>query len=217
MVAFALIGAGRIGKIHAANIAAHPTASLKYVADAHEPSGRALAAEHGAQAVDVETALADGDVGAVLIASSTDTHADLIERAAKAGKAILCEKPIDLDLDRTRACLAVADECGVTLALGFNRRHDPNFLALKQAIEAGKIGKLEMVQITSRDPSPPPAEYVERSGGLFRDMMIHDFDMAHWLLGGGARNGSCHGQLPGGPGDRRGGRCGYRHGHHEDR
>ena len=183
MVAFALFGAGRIGKIHAGNIAANPGSTLKYVSDSYEPVARELAGEHGAEMVTVEAALADPDVDAVLIASSTDTHADLIEQSARAGKAILCEKPIDLDLDRTRACLQVAEECGVTLALGFNRRHDPNFHALKSAMDAGKIGKVEMVQITSRDPSPPPAEYVARSGGLFRDMMIHDFDMAHWLMG----------------------------------
>ena len=183
MVAFALFGAGRIGKIHAGNIAANPGSSLKYVSDAYEPAALELAAEYGAKTVTIEEALKDPEIGAVLVASSTDTHADLIEQSARAGKAILCEKPIDLDLDRTRACLQVADECGVMLALGFNRRHDPNFFALKSAIDAGKIGKVEMVQITSRDPSPPPAEYVARSGGLFRDMMIHDFDMAHWLLG----------------------------------
>ncbi|WP_259782126.1 inositol 2-dehydrogenase [Aestuariispira ectoiniformans] len=183
MITFCQFGAGRIGAIHAANIAAHPQASLKYVVDPVAEAAQNLADRHGAQVATMETALADPEVNAVLIASSTDTHADFIEAAARAGKAILCEKPIDLDLERTKACLQVVEETGTLLALGFNRRHDPNFRQIRDAMLDGKIGKTEMVQITSRDPSPPPAEYVARSGGLFRDMMIHDLDMAQWLLG----------------------------------
>lgn len=183
MITFCQFGAGRIGAIHAANIAAHPQAQLRYIVDPMTDAAQSLADRHGAQVAKMDIALADPAVDAVLIASSTDTHADFIEAAARAGKAILCEKPIDLDLDRTKACLQVVEETDTLLALGFNRRHDPNFRRIKQAMEAGKIGKSELVQITSRDPSPPPAEYVARSGGLFRDMMIHDLDMAQWLLG----------------------------------
>lgn len=183
VIAFVQFGAGRIGQIHAGNIAAHPRACLRYVVDPWPEGAAKLAAAHGAEVTDTATALADPEVGAVLIASATDTHADLIEAAAKAGKAILCEKPIDLDMARTEACLRLAEAAGVTLALGFNRRHDPNFAALKARIDAGAIGAVEMVQLTSRDPSPPPVSYIAHSGGLFRDMMIHDLDMARWLLG----------------------------------
>jgi len=118
----------------------------------------------------------------VAIASSTDTHADLIEAAARADKAVFCEKPIDLDSARAKACLEVVAACGTPLAIGVNRRYDPNFLALRQALREGRIGKVEMVSITSHDPAPPPVEYVTRSGGLFRDCSIHDLDMACWLL-----------------------------------
>jgi myo-inositol 2-dehydrogenase/D-chiro-inositol 1-dehydrogenase len=118
-----------------------------------------------------------------VIASSTDTHADLVEAASRAGKAVFCEKPLDLDRGRAEACVAVARECGVPLMVGFNRRFDPNFARLEHQIREGRVGHLELLTITSRDPAPPPIEYVRRSGGLFRDMMIHDFDMARWLLG----------------------------------
>jgi len=182
MINFCQFGAGRIGEIHAANIAASRRASLRYVVDVHAAAADRLAKEHGGAAADVGAALADPEVDAVLIASSTDTHADLMERAAEAGKAIFCEKPIDLDMARVNACLDVVGEKGVPLMLGFNRRFDPSFLALKSAVRAGRVGSVEMVQIVSRDPGPPPIEYVKVSGGLFRDMMIHDFDMARWLL-----------------------------------
>jgi len=129
-----------------------------------------------------EAALADPAVDAVLIASSTDTHAELIEAAARAGKAIFCEKPIDLDRHRVEACLATVATAGVKLMVGFNRRFDPNFAKLRTALAAGRVGRLEMLAITSRDPSPPPLAYIKVSGGLFRDMMIHDFDMARFLL-----------------------------------
>jgi len=182
MINFCQFGAGRIGEIHAANIAANRRASLRYVVDVHAAAATRLAKEHGGTAVDVGAALADPEVDAVLIASSTDTHADLMERAAEAGKAVFCEKPIDLDMERVNACLGVVAEKGVPLMIGFNRRFDPSFLALKSAVRAGRVGTVEMVQIISRDPGPPPIEYIKVSGGLFRDMMIHDFDMARWLL-----------------------------------
>ncbi|MBZ0332164.1 inositol 2-dehydrogenase [Halomonas sp. ANAO-440] len=178
----ALIGAGRIGKVHAQAIASHPKATLAAVTDYHAPAAEALATQHGAQALSAEAIFANDDIDAVLIASSTPTHADYLEQAARAGKAILCEKPIALDLARTRDALQVLEANPVTCALGFNRRHDPQFAALKQALDDGRIGKLETLSIISRDPAPPPAEYVAASGGIFRDMTIHDFDMARWLL-----------------------------------
>src|SRR5690349_1099653 len=183
MLKFALFGAGRIGDIHAGNVAQHGGAELAFIADVHRPAAEALAAKTGAKVADVETALADPSVKAVIIASSTDTHASLIEASAKAGKAIFCEKPVDLDSARVDRCLAVVQECGVPLSLGFNRRFDPSFRALQGAVAEGKIGTVEMVCITSRDPGPPPVSYIKVSGGLFRDMTIHDFDMARWLLG----------------------------------
>jgi myo-inositol 2-dehydrogenase/D-chiro-inositol 1-dehydrogenase len=183
MIEICQFGAGRIGKMHAANLARHPGYRLRYVVDVHAPSAQEVASAHGALGATTEQALADRSVDAVLIASSTDTHAGLIEAAARAGKAILCEKPIDLAMARVDACLAVAAEAGVPLMVGFNRRFDHHFRALKQAIEEGRVGAVELVSITSRDPGPPPAEYVKVSGGLYRDMMIHDFDLARWLLG----------------------------------
>jgi myo-inositol 2-dehydrogenase/D-chiro-inositol 1-dehydrogenase len=182
MISFGLFGAGRIGRIHAANASAHEDVELRYVMDVDLDAAREVATLHGAAACGIDDVLADDSLDAVVICSPTDTHADLITRSARAGKAIFCEKPIDLDLRNVDACLAVVDECGVPLALGFNRRFDRNFATLKERLDADQIGDLEMVTIISRDPEPPPAEYVARSGGLFRDMMIHDFDMARWLL-----------------------------------
>lgn len=183
MVRFTLIGAGRIGKIHAENIARHPQAQLAYVADAHAASAQELARRWSAQTIDLDAAVTASDVDAVLIASSTDTHADWIERCAAAGKPAFCEKPLDLDIQRATACLRTAERAGIHLYLGFNRRYDPSFMRLKREIAAGSIGQLETLHIISRDPAPPPVDYIKRSGGLFRDMMIHDLDMARWLLG----------------------------------
>ena len=182
MINICQFGAGRIGAIHAGNIARHPDARLQMIVDVDRAAAESLAGRYGAAIGDQAAALADSAVDAVVIASSTDTHADLIEAAARAGKAVFCEKPLDLDRSRAAACLAVAQECGVPLMVGFNRRFDPNFARLERQIRDGRIGHLELLTITSRDPAPPPIEYVRRSGGLFRDMMIHDFDMARWLL-----------------------------------
>jgi myo-inositol 2-dehydrogenase/D-chiro-inositol 1-dehydrogenase len=183
MIRFTLIGAGRIGKIHAENIARHPQAKLAYVADPDTAAARELAQRWSAQAIELDQAVNRADVDAVLIASSTDTHADWIERCAAARKAVFCEKPLDLDLGRATRCLEVAQQAGIALFLGFNRRYDPSFMRIKREILAGAIGRLETLHIISRDPAPPPVEYIRRSGGLFRDMMIHDLDMARWLLG----------------------------------
>lgn len=184
MIGFALLGCGRIGRVHARNIHAHPGAALAACYDVAGPAAAAVAAELGApQAHSIEEALANPRVQAVLIASSTDTHVDLIARSARAGKAVLCEKPVDLDIARVDACWQAIAALRPLVMLGFNRRFDPSFRALRDRLAAGEIGRLEQVVITSRDPAPPPAEYVAGSGGLFRDMTIHDLDMARYLAG----------------------------------
>ncbi len=182
MVRLALLGAGRIGKIHGRNAALHPQARLVSVSDPHQPSAEALAAETGARVSSIEEAIGASDVDAVLICTPTTTHADFIEKAAKAGKAVFCEKPVDLSSARIRACLTEVAKTGRPLMIGFNRRFDPNFANLKQRIVDGAIGDVELLTIISRDPAPPPVSYIETSGGLFRDMMIHDFDLARFLL-----------------------------------
>lgn len=179
----ALLGAGRIGKVHAKAIGATDGARLIAVADAMENAARDLAGYHGARVSTIDEIAGSGDVGAVIICTPTDTHSDLIEKFARAGKAIFCEKPIDLSVERTKSCLATVEDCGAVLMLGFNRRFDPHFQAVRRAIDEGRIGDVEMVQITSRDPGAPPASYIQSSGGIFRDMTIHDFDMARFLLG----------------------------------
>ena len=150
------------------------------MADVDAAAATRLAEACGARALSLDEAFA---ADAVLIGSPTPTHADYIERAAAAGRAIFCEKPIDLAVDRVRACLAAVRRAGVVLMVGFNRRFDPHFAALKRRMDAGEIGALELLTIISRDPAPPPPAYVATSGGLFRDMMIHDLDMARFLLG----------------------------------
>ena len=183
MQTLGIIGAGRIGQIHAGNLFHHPQAELRYVVDVATHAADALAKACNAKTTTVDGLLADDGIDAVVIASSTDTHAELVQLAAAAGKAIFCEKPLDLDIDTARRSLKVVEEHGVSLCLGFNRRHDPSFDRLKQEIDRGNVGNVEVISITSRDPEPPPVDYITRSGGLFRDMMIHDFDMARWLLG----------------------------------
>jgi myo-inositol 2-dehydrogenase/D-chiro-inositol 1-dehydrogenase len=180
MLEIAVLGAGRIGRIHAGNIAVHPDVRLAGVADTMPAAAANLAVSLGARVLSVDDALR---ADAVLIASPTPTHADYIERAAERGCPVFCEKPIDLSADRVRMCLGVVRQTDVALMVGFNRRFDPHFTALKARLDAGEIGALELLTIISRDPSPPPIAYVERSGGLFRDMMIHDLDMARFLLG----------------------------------
>ncbi len=181
MLSIAVIGAGRIGRIHARNVAEHPGATLAGITDPHAPSAEALAAATGSKVISLDEAFSIAD--AVLIGSPTTTHADYIERAAKAGKAVFCEKPIDLSAARVRECLATVAAAGTTLMVGFNRRFDANFGHLKARLDAGDIGSLELLVITSRDPGPPPVSYIQTSGGLFRDMMIHDLDLARFILG----------------------------------
>jgi myo-inositol 2-dehydrogenase / D-chiro-inositol 1-dehydrogenase len=182
MIQVAVFGAGRIGKIHTANLMAQPGVHLKYVVDVHEASASALAAQHGAQVGTLDGVFADPDIKAVVIASSTDTHADLILRAAAAGKHIFCEKPVDLTLERARVCAKAVEEAGVTALIGFQRRYDPTFAALKARVDAGEIGEQEVLNITSRDPGAPPVSYIKVSGGIFKDMLIHDFDVCRWIL-----------------------------------
>ena len=182
MTQVALFGAGRIGKIHAGNVARQPGVALRYVIDVDAAAAKALAGRHGAHVASAEAALADKAVSAVVIGSSTDTHADLITRAAAAGKAIFCEKPVDLAVDRARACADAVKRAGVVCMIGFQRRFDPTFAALKERLAKGEIGDPEMLVVTSRDPGAPPVEYLKSSGGIFRDMLIHDFDIFRWIL-----------------------------------
>lgn len=184
MFKIGLLGAGRIGNVHAKSITSHPQCQLVAISDAHMPSAEKLAASCGAVARSTQDILNDPSIDAVLIATSTDTHANLIEAATAAGKAVLCEKPVDLDLYRALACQEAVKDSGRPVMIGFNRRFDPQFAALKRALDAGEIGKGELLSITSFDPAPPPVSYIKVSGGLFRDMAIHDFDMACWLFGG---------------------------------
>ena len=183
MLRVGLLGAGRIGRVHARNIVANPKSQLAAVSDVVVSAAEELANSFGAVARTTEDILADGAIDAVLVATSTDTHADLIEAASAAGKAVLCEKPIDLDLRRAVQCQAASATARRPVMLGFNRRFDPNFAALKRSFDAGEIGKGELLSLTSFDPAPPPANYIKVSGGLFRDMAIHDFDMACWIFG----------------------------------
>ncbi|WP_316862611.1 inositol 2-dehydrogenase [uncultured Cohaesibacter sp.] len=183
MLKVGLLGAGRIGRVHAHSVAQNDKSSLVAVSDVNGQAAEELAAQYGIKACSAEDIFKDDGIDAVLIASSTDTHSDLIEAAVKAGKAVFCEKPVDLSLARARQCQIVAETAGHPVMIGFNRRFDPNFSALKAAFDAGEIGKGELLTVTSFDPAPPPVSYVKVSGGLYRDMMIHDFDMVCWLYG----------------------------------
>jgi myo-inositol 2-dehydrogenase/D-chiro-inositol 1-dehydrogenase len=177
----AIFGAGRIGQIHARNAAAQPELTLKYIVDPNRAAANALARQTAAEVVDMSAALGDASVSGVIIASATNSHLDQALLAAAAGKAIFCEKPLDLDLARARS--AAPQLSRARMLVGFNRRFDPHFAALKARIDAQAIGKLESLNIVSHDPAPPPVSYIRDSGGLFKDMAIHDFDMARWLLG----------------------------------
>jgi myo-inositol 2-dehydrogenase / D-chiro-inositol 1-dehydrogenase len=184
MLRVALLGAGRIGQVHARSIVENPDAELAWVCDPMEVAASTLADTYGATASnEPQDAIDDASVDAVLIASATPTHTDLVRRAAIAGKKILCEKPIDLDLTRIDQVWHEIEPLEPFVMLGFNRRFDPTFREIKTRIEAGEIGPIRAVRITSRDPQPPPAAYLAVSGGMFRDMTIHDFDMARFLLG----------------------------------
>jgi myo-inositol 2-dehydrogenase/D-chiro-inositol 1-dehydrogenase len=180
---FALFGAGRIGRMHAENLAQRIDARLLYVVDPKPEAARALAEPLGARQASAEQVFSAPEVQAVLIASSTGSHAELSIAAARAGKAIFCEKPVDLTLAKVDACIREVKKAAVPMFVGFNRRFDPSFRSLKKRLDAGAIGKLEQLVITNRDPGLPELRFLATSGGLFLDFTIHDFDMARWLLG----------------------------------
>jgi len=184
MLEFCLVGGGFIGPLHAANIAAHPGARLAWVVDLDHAAANALAAKHGARATnDLDAALADPAVGAVMICTPPRTHAAIIERAARSGKAVFCEKPVDLDMQRVDACARTLASTGTPFFVAFNRRFDPTHRALFDALRAGEIGRPEMLVLSSRDPEISPPDYVAAMPyGIFYDTMIHDFDMVRWLL-----------------------------------
>lgn len=185
-----LIGAGRIGRVHAETIAYRiPRARLAAVSDVNTTAAQALAQRYEVPRVcaSADELLNHRDIDAVLICSSTDTHADLIARAAEAGKDIFCEKPIDHTLEKIDRALDAVARAGVKLQIGFNRRFDANFARVRQAIVSGEIGTPHLLHIISRDPAPPPISYVKVSGGMFLDMTIHDFDMARFLIGSEVR------------------------------
>ena len=177
----AIFGAGRIGQIHARNAAALPDLRLKYIVDPNGAAADALAHQTAAEVVDMDAVLGDSSISGVIIASATNSHLDQALLTAAAGKAIFCEKPLDLDLARARS--AAPQLSKARMLVGFNRRFDPHFAVLKARLDSNAIGKLESLNIISHDPAPPPVSYIRTSGGLFKDMAIHDFDMARWLLG----------------------------------
>ena len=180
---FGLIGTGRIGQVHAANIHADPDATLAWVADPFIAGAERVATAYGARATaDAEEVFASGGVDAILVASPTPTHVDLIARCVEEGIPVLCEKPIDLDIARVEELRPKVASAGVPVALGFNRRFDPGFASARARVAAGEIGALEQLIIISRDPAAPPDSYIQVSGGIFRDMTIHDFDMARFFV-----------------------------------
>lgn len=183
MFNIALLGAGRIGSIHGRNIANHPALNLRYVVDPIGSAATQLADAVGCEVASTEQVFSDPAVDGIVIASSTDTHLDHCLSAARAGKAVWCEKPLDLDLERLLSNMSKLEPVADRLLLGFQRRFDPSFGALHNRLGQGEIGAIETVHITSHDPAPPPVSYIKVSGGLFKDMTIHDFDMARWLLG----------------------------------
>ena len=184
MLRVAVLGAGRIGKIHAANVAGNPKAKLVTIADPYGSAARNLADHLGCEAsLEPITEIERTDVDAIIIGTPTDTHISLVLHAVKMGKAVLCEKPIDVDIAKVDAAVREIERLNGRVMLAFNRRFDPSARQLRRAINAGEIGDVRQVIITSRDPGMPPHDYVAHSGGIFRDMVIHDFDMARWLLG----------------------------------
>jgi myo-inositol 2-dehydrogenase/D-chiro-inositol 1-dehydrogenase len=178
-----MFGAGRIAEVHARSVAATEEVELAYVIDVDESRAQTLAQRYGAKVGSQDQVLNDVSVGAVIIASPTSTHADLVEVSARAGKAIFCEKPIDLNLDRVKQCLKTVREHGVLFALGFMRRFDPTYRDLYVRLRAGEIGEIEQISIVNRDLSPPHLDFIGTSGGMVRDLTSHDLDLARWLLG----------------------------------
>lgn len=182
MIRFALIGAGFIGTAHARNLAAHPGVEFALVHDIDPGRAASVAGKHGAKvAGDLDAIFNSDQIDAVFIASSTNTHAEYLERAARAGKAVLCEKPIDLSIDRVRRAVDAATQAGVPVMIDFNRRFDPNHAELRANVLAGEAGTIELIQMTTRGPSVPPLEYIKVSGGQMRDSTIHFFDLLRWI------------------------------------
>ena len=177
-----LIGAGRIGAVHAISVTSDSNATLHSVVDSHRGPAERIAKKYNAITLTLDQALNNNEIEAFIIASSTATHADLIEKCAQVGKPVFCEKPIDLSLERALSCAKAVKESGIVCMLGFNRRFDPHMASLKSQVDAKIIGSIQSLLITSHDPEPPSMEYIASSGGLFHDMMIHDFDMACWIL-----------------------------------
>lgn len=181
-----IIGAGRIGKVHAETLVTRVTGvKVLAIADVALPAAQETAARLNVPtaAADYRQLLDNPDIHAVVICSATDTHAQMIAESAQAGKHIFCEKPIAFDLNKIDSALQAAEKAGVKLQIGFNRRFDPNFARVRQAVQSGEIGQPHMLHIISRDPAPPPISYIKVSGGIFFDMTIHDFDMARFLIG----------------------------------
>ncbi|MEM9579618.1 MAG: inositol 2-dehydrogenase [Pseudomonadota bacterium] len=183
MLNIGILGCGRIGQVHARAIMASPDARVAAVSDFLPEAAAALAATTGGAAMSTDAIIADPGIDAVIIGTPTTTHYDLIHQAAAAGKAIFCEKPVDLSSERIVDCLNVVEAGGVPFMVAFNRRFDPNMSAMQARIAAGEIGDVELLTILSRDPAPPPIGYIKTSGGIFRDMMIHDLDLARFMLG----------------------------------
>jgi myo-inositol 2-dehydrogenase / D-chiro-inositol 1-dehydrogenase len=184
MYRFALLGAGFIGSVHAANLATNPKIDFRLIYDIDSVRAQRLATEHGAQATDdLEAAFNPDRVDVVFIASSTDTHADHLRRAADAGLAVLCEKPIDLDLDRATDAAQYAESHNIRAMVDFNRRFDRDYAELKSAVDSGEIGDIELIQLTSRGPAMPPLDYIAVSGGQMRDQTVHFFDLSRWISG----------------------------------
>jgi myo-inositol 2-dehydrogenase/D-chiro-inositol 1-dehydrogenase len=183
MMRVGLLGTGRIGRLHAETIASHSESSLHAVSDIDSDSAKELAIQYGVSVKPADDVISNPNVDAILIATSTDTHSEFIEKASLSGKAVLCEKPVDLNLNRAKECLDKVSTANNSIMIGFNRRFDPNFAQLKKSLDNGEIGNRELLTITSFDPAPPPISYIKTSGGLYRDMMIHDFDLSNFIMG----------------------------------
>ncbi|WP_213305698.1 inositol 2-dehydrogenase [Paraburkholderia sacchari] len=182
MIRIGILGCGRIGQVHARSIKQIPSATLVAVGDVSQEAANACGTRFGVEVREASEILEAKDIDAVVISTPSSTHFDVVHAASRSRKAIFCEKPIDLSSDRVRTCIEAVDKAGVPFMTAFNQRFDPHFSAVERRIREGEIGEVETVTITSRDPAPPPVSYLKTSGGLFRDMMIHDFDLARFLL-----------------------------------
>lgn len=184
MTTIALFGAGFIGRVHAASVVSHPRATLRWVCDVDRGAAERVADPAGASATtDPADVWTDDEVDAVIIASSTDTHADLLGQAVQAERAVYCEKPIDLDIDRVRTVAEEVHDTGVPIFMGFSRRYDTNHAAVRAAVHNGEVGDIELMHLLTRGPQAPPISYIRVSGGQFRDQTIHMFDLACWIAG----------------------------------